>query len=103
MGQHGSTLEHPVFGTMTQERHGGWRAYAWLTPKHRLDVVVEFDADEDTPLRQILDQAAAILQRIRQEEWSYRLSVTDRQLYNYNEGWRQEEDPVLDRETFSHK
>jgi hypothetical protein len=91
---------HPVFGSLTwDDRRKQWSTQYRLQSGEQLDVVVD-PGDEDRVA--FLDQAAPYFTwALENERRILHEAITSHLLDLYNNGWREEEDPVLSAEEFT--
>jgi hypothetical protein len=95
-------IEDVVFGTLTwDDRRDWWVASVPLTPKHEVEVTVDWDEEE--PLTEVLARCRAAFLRLRNDEWGYRLATADELLELYNDTRRQSDAPEETRESFARK
>jgi hypothetical protein len=95
-------IEDPVFGTLSwDDSLNWWYAEVDLTPKHTAEVFIDWDEDES--LEVVLARCRAVFERVRKNEFRYRLDTAAALLELDNETWRQDEDEVQTRDSFARK
>jgi hypothetical protein len=94
-------INDPVFGTLTWDgkRHQ-WFVQVRLTPKHRIDVTIDWDERE--PLEELLARCRTAFLRVRNDEQAYRQATADAMLESCN-AWREEDTAEETRESFARK
>jgi hypothetical protein len=100
MAEVSETLTHPVFGSLGWlPKYSHWFTQYQLHSGHRLDVIVE----PHNPDRIAFLKPAADLFRwgLANERSLFQEAAQTYLLELYNDGWRQEDDPLLSADDFS--
>jgi len=96
-------IQDDLLGTLTWEEEVWVSEDALLTPKHKINVTVWWDEENEESVADMVGRARQVFTRVRNGEWEFRLAATDAVLELYNENWRQSTQPILDRETFARR
>lgn len=100
MAEPSEKLSHPVFGTVEWlPRYSHWFAQLELPGGTALDVVIEpYDEDRHAFLKPAADLFGWA---VANERRLFREAIQSYLLELYNEGWRQDDDPVLSADEFA--
>src|SRR5262245_18173788 len=67
-------ITDPIFGELSwDEKHHWWRGRVALTPKHTIDV--DIDWDEEVPIEELLEVCRDTYQQLRQNEYAHRMKI----------------------------